>query len=89
MNQKVKTLVKNVEKLQEGVREASVVSGGGIFHWVDSILVKVCISFTLMFDGLHFCLAYLLRWGKSYIGQGVRDNIRNGPIILPYVLSFT
>lgn len=39
-NEAVK-LCDRVRELQERVKEAGGVSGGGTYHWVDSILVKV------------------------------------------------
>ena len=37
----VKKLIDFVHKLEERVKASGGISGGGTFHWVDSILVKV------------------------------------------------
>lgn len=37
----ISKMMNDVKKLQSQVKEAGIISGGGTFQWVDSILVKV------------------------------------------------
>lgn len=37
----ISKMLSDVKKLQNQVKEAGIISGGGTFQWVDSILVKV------------------------------------------------
>ncbi|KAG7171260.1 Midasin-like 4, partial [Homarus americanus] len=58
---KVIELCSRVEKLQKCVKEAGGLSGGGTFHWVDSIFVKaICNGEWLLVDGVNLCSASVL-----------------------------
>ncbi|KAK8720293.1 hypothetical protein OTU49_013436 [Cherax quadricarinatus] len=58
---KVEELRRHVRKLQECVKESGGLSGGGSFHWVDSVLVKaVRDGEWLLVDGVNLCSASVL-----------------------------
>ncbi|KAK8382570.1 hypothetical protein O3P69_015426 [Scylla paramamosain] len=50
-----------VKQLQKKVREAGTLSGGGTFHWVDSLLVKAIRDGDwILIDGVNICSASVL-----------------------------
>ncbi|XP_069167675.1 LOW QUALITY PROTEIN: midasin-like [Procambarus clarkii] len=54
-------LCSRVQKLQECVKAAGGLSGGGTFHWVDSILVNAVRNGEwLLVDGVNLCSASVL-----------------------------
>ncbi|XP_045137299.1 midasin-like isoform X1 [Portunus trituberculatus] len=58
---RVAALTDNVKQLQAKVREAGTLSGGGTFHWVDSLLVKAIRDGDwILIDGVNICSASVL-----------------------------
>ncbi|XP_047493219.1 LOW QUALITY PROTEIN: midasin-like [Penaeus chinensis] len=52
----ISKMMSDVKKLQNQVKEAGIISGGGTFQWVDSILVKaVREGYWLLVEGVNVC----------------------------------